>query len=128
MAYGYLTVKGDWKDTFNFLNKAKDINLRIESALNRAGQKGVDALRNAAPKLTGLMADSWGYEIEKSGDGATITWHNYDVEGGYNIALLIQYGHGTGTGGYVKGTDFINPTIESIFNEIAEEVWKEISG
>ena len=127
MAIGYLEVKGDWKDTFDFLNKAKDANFKIDGALNRAGQKGVEALRDAAPVDTGLMASSWGYEIEKDSSGATITWHNYDVEGGYNVAILIQYGHGTGTGGYVKGTDFIHPAMESVFNDIAEEVWKEIS-
>lgn len=127
MSIGYLKVKGDWNSTFNYLNDMKDVTTKIDMALHNAGQKGVDVLRNAAPKDTGLMASSWGYEIEKDVNGASITWHNYDVEGGYNIAILIQYGHGTGTGGYVKGTDFINPAMESIFNEIAEEVWKEIS-
>lgn len=127
MRYAYLTSKGDWNDTFNYLNKVKDSTFEIDSILHNAGQKGVDALRNASPIDTNLMASSWGYEIEKNKKGATITWHNYDIEGGYNVAILIQYGHGTGTGGYVKGKDFINPAIESIFIDIAEEIWEEIS-
>ena len=126
MAIGY-TVKGDWKDTFNYLNKIKDVDFKITAALNEAGEKGCEALRKAAPKETGLMASQWGYTIEQSRDGFTITWHNYDIEGGYNVAILIQYGHGTGTGGYVASYDFINPAMAPIFDEIAEEVWKEIT-
>lgn len=126
MGIGY-TVKGDWKNTFKFLNKAKDAEIKVDRILNEAGVKGCEALRDHAPKETGLMSTSWGYEIEKSDGSFSIIWHNYDVEGGYNVAILIQYGHGTGTGGYVSGTDFINPAIESIFNEIAEEVWREIT-
>lgn len=119
-------VKGDWNKTLSYLKKIQNVDIKITSALNKAGEKGCEALRNAAPKLTGLMATQWGYTIDKLGDGFSITWHNYDVEGGYNVAILIQYGHGTGTGGYVASYDFVNPAIESIFNEIAEEVWKEI--
>ena len=125
MSIGY-TVKGDWKDTFNFLKKAQKIDIKLNGVLNKAGEKGCQALKDHAPKETGLMAESWGYEIEQSDGFCSITWHNYDVEGGYNVAILIQYGHGTGTGGYVTGTDFVNPAIDSIFNEIAEEVWREI--
>lgn len=122
-----LTSKGDWKDTFAFLDRAKDAISKIDVALNRAGERGCEALKMAAPKETGMMASSWGYTIEKGNGGATITWHNYDIEGGYNVAILIQYGHGTGTGGYVAGRDFINPAMESILSEIANDVWKEIS-
>ena len=119
-------TKGDWNDTLSYLKKIQNVDIKVSAALKRAGVKGCEALRKEAPRLTGLMDSQWGYTIEQSGEGFTITWHNYDIEGGYNVAILIQYGHGTGTGGYVSGYDFVNPAIESIFNEIAEEVWKEI--
>lgn len=118
--------RGDFSKTLDFLKKA-DNNYHILPALHAAGQKGVEALRNATPKNTSLAAASWGYTIDGSKGDYTITWHNYDIEGGYNVAILIQYGHGTGTGGYVEGRDFINPSLQPIFDTLADDIWKEIN-
>lgn len=120
----WATDKGDFSKTIKFLKKA---DRNVLPALHAAGQKGVEALRNATPIDTRLAASSWGYTIDGDVGNYTITFHNYDIEGGYNVAILIQYGHGTGTGGYVAGRDFINPALQPIFDSLADDIWKEIN-
>lgn len=90
------------------------------------GQMGVDALANATPKESGRTASSWRYEIKVSGGRYSIEWYNTHIVNGANIAILLQYGHGTGTGGYVAGYDYINPAIRPIFDKISDEVWKRV--
>ena len=96
------------------------------SILEHYGQKGVDALAAATPKDTGKTAESWVYQIEQTGSGWAIVWSNTNVYRGINIAIILQYGHGTGTGGYVQGRDYINPAIQPIFDEMVEKIWKEL--
>ena len=116
--------KGDLKKTTMFLEKClQPFDLGI---LNKYGQMGVEALREASPIDTGLMAHSWYYEIESTMDGAKITWSNSDVEGGYNVAILVQYGHGTKSGKYVPGKDFINPAMRPIFEQLKDKLLKEV--
>lgn len=91
-------------------------------------QKGVEALAAATPVRTGKTASSWGYQIEDTGNSITITWTNSNINQGAQIALLIQYGHGTRTGGYVQGQDYINPAMQEVFAEIENCVWKEVTG
>lgn len=117
--------KGDFKKFNTFCEKLKSI-VKV-SNLDKFGQKGVDALKAATPKDTGLTASSWEYNIKRTNDSVTLEWNNTNVNDGCNIALLIQYGHGTKTGGYVSGTDYINPTLKPIFDEIADGVWKEVT-
>jgi hypothetical protein len=74
-----------------------------------------------------LAADSWSYEIERSGRSVTIKWLNTDIENGFPVAIMLQYGHGTGTGGYVQGMDYINPAMRPIFDSIADQVWKAVT-
>ena len=88
---------------------------------------GVEALSAATPIDTGLAASSWDYEITRDRGVWQITWLNRDVEGGAQVVLLIQYGHGTGTGGYVQGRDFINPAMRPIFDRIANEAWEAVT-
>lgn len=118
-------VKGSWSKTETWLKKSQ--NLRVDSILARYGQAGVDALANATPKLSGRTAASWDYNIEKTSSGYSLTWHNMNIVNGAPIAILIQYGHGTGTGGYVRGIDYINPALKPIFEKIASDIWKEVS-
>lgn len=94
--------------------------------LNRYGQMGVDALSNATPLDTGETATAWNYRIVSRGGRYTIEWFNNNMAGDTPVVILIQYGHGTGTGGYVEGRDFINPAIRPIFDRIANEVWEEV--
>ncbi len=95
--------------------------------LERAGEKGVEALAAATPVRSGKTAASWTYEIERSRSGAIISWLNTYDNIVVNIAIIIQYGHGTGTGGYVAPVDYINPAMESVFQDIADELWEEVT-
>lgn len=119
------THKGNFDKTEKFLKRAKEGDFYKD--LSKYGEMGVKALSEATPIRSGTTADSWGYEIEQSKGSVSIYWTNSNENQGVNIAVLIQYGHGTGTGGYVKGTDYINPAIKPIFDEIADKVWKEVT-
>lgn len=99
----------------------------IYKSLESAAQTGVNALASATPVESGLAQDSWGYNIERSGKSVTITWTNNDIENGFPVAIMLQYGHGTGTGGYVQGQDYINPAMKPIFDRIADQVWKAVT-
>ena len=96
------------------------------SLLKIYGDLGVQALREATPKKTGLTAASWYYDIVEYGEGVSIQWKNRNVQNGVNIAVILQYGHGTGTGGYVEGVDYINPAMRPIFETIANKAWEAI--
>lgn len=122
-----LEASGSTTKTMSFLTKMGNINNDIRSALESAGQRGVDALSAATPVDSGLTASSWGYEVEVAGDTCSIYWTNTNSINGANVAIMLQYGHGTGTGGWVSGRDYINPAIQSIFDQIANDVWKKVT-
>lgn len=124
MATFGLTDSGSPK-TEDFLHKlASGSNLK---GLAKYGQMGVNALAAATPKRTGTTAASWDYRIDGGGGTVKIVWFNTNVNQGANIAMLIQYGHGTGTGGWVSGVDYINPALRPVFERIAAELWSEVS-
>lgn len=120
-----IVSKGDFSKTFKFLERAK--NLVGLSNFDKFGRIGVEALRDYTPKSSGKTADSWYYEIEKSNSGVAIIWKNSNVNKGFNVAVGIQYGHGTGNGGYVRGVDYINPAMQPVFEKIAEDLWREVT-
>lgn len=120
-----LNTRQEGSKTEDFLKRAKD--MKIESVLNKYGKIGAEALARATPIDSGLTASSWGYEVEKNGGGWSIHWTNDNINQNVNIAVILQYGHGTGTGGYVAGQDYINPAIAPIFDQIADEAWKEVT-
>lgn len=97
------------------------------SELDRLALEGVAALALATPRDTGATATSWDYEIKRSNGQISIYWTNDNVNKGVNIAVILQYGHGTRNGGYVMGRDYINPAIRPIFDKIAEAAWKEVT-
>ena len=117
---------GDFKKTESFLAKMKEQG-RIMAVLERHGREGVAALAAVTPLDSGATASSWGYEVKRESGSYSITWTNSNLAGGAPVAILLQYGHGTGTGGYVAGRDYINPAIRPIFDRIAEQVWKEVT-
>lgn len=116
--------KGDFKPTEQFLQKASKLN--IASILERHAKEGVNALSANTPVDSGLTASSWGYEIRISEGSSSIIWTNSNIENGVPIAIVLQYGHGTGTGGYVQGRDYINPVMRPIFDKIAAEIQQEV--
>ena len=119
-----ITSTGDFSRTFKFLEKMKNRNIR--QLLEKYANQGVSALSSATPVDSGLTANSWTYSIEVSGETAKIYWSNTNTNKGVNIALILQYGHGTGTGGYVQGRDYINPAMRPVFDKLAEEAWMEV--
>lgn len=121
-----ITYKGDWSKTASWLNIIKYT--RGLMICHQAGKEGVKALQEATPKKTGLTARCWYYEVEEDKDGFKITWSNSNVENGSNIALLLNYGHGTRNGGYVEGLDYIHPALKDIFNGIAEKTYLQLIG
>ncbi len=119
------TSRGSFDKTESFLKKMMKQDL--SSILNKYAQDGVAALSAATPVDSGDTSKSWTYEVEVGRGSATIVWKNTHLAGGKPIAIMLQYGHGTGTGGYVSGRDYINPAIRPVFDKIAADVWKEVS-
>lgn len=101
--------------------------LDVKRIAEKQAQRGVEALKAATPRESGLAAQSWGYEIVQNGSGVTIRWTNSNVENGFPVAIALQYGYGTGTGGYVQGRDYINPAMRPVFESIANEVWRAVT-
>ena len=120
-----LTAKGDLNNTYKFLDRIlkRDFYKNLEAY----GQEGVNALAEATPKKTGKTAASWEFDIDRGLNSVAITWRNTNINNGVNIAIILQYGHGTGWGGYVQGRDYINPAIRPVFDKIAESIWKEVT-
>lgn len=118
---------GDFSKTIGWLKRLQRINEQISKVAPAGAQRGVRALSQATPKDSARAAASWAYKIESSQTKTTITWTNSDIENGFPVVIMLQYGHGTGTGGYVQGQDFINPAIRPIFDEIAKTVWKAVT-
>lgn len=121
----FFRQKGDFKKTEKLLKKSFGRGYR--TILEKYAQQGVEALSAATPVDTGLTASSWYYEIVETQNGLSIVWNNGNVNEGVNIALILQYGHGTGGGGYVVGRDYINPALRPIFNKMADAAWKEVT-
>lgn len=117
--------KGDFRKTTNFLIKMSK--RQFLKRLDEYGQMGVTALKAATPVRTGKTASSWNYEIHQNGSGASLTWTNSNKSGGVPIVFYIQYGHGTKSGRYIQGYDFINPAIRPIFDQIKEDLWGEVT-
>lgn len=117
--------KGDYSKVTRYLQKVGPAS-RV-SVLDKYGQMGVAALASATPKESGLTANSWYYEIEREAGVYKITFHNSHINKGVPIAIILQYGHGTGTGGWVEGRDYINPAIQPIFDQIVNDAWEEVT-
>lgn len=116
---------GSWDSTESWLKSIVDGN--VFKSLEKYGRRGVDALSAGTPVDSGETANSWTYEVKHEGDKYIIEWHNTYVNDGVPIAIILQYGHGTGTGGYVQGRDYINPRMRPIFDQMADEVWSEVT-
>ena len=117
--------KGDFSKLTTFFEKAKE-SVHFGD-LDKYGREGVSALSSATPVDTGLTAKSWYYEIENNNGSVKINFKNSNIQNGVPIAIILQYGHATGNGGWVQGRDYINPAIQPIFDKITNEAWKEVT-
>lgn len=118
-------VSGGFTKTERFLNRMK--RREYLNVLDEFGRDGVQALRNATPVDSGATAEAWDYEIKRTRNYTEIVWTNSNINDSVPIAVILQYGHGTGTGGYVQGRDYINPAIRPVFDKIAEKAWKVVT-
>ena len=121
--------KGDFNHLEAFLANGLHLKPAIRMILNKYGKLGVEALKEATPKDTGKTSESWSYEVVEDKDGKLkIVWRNSNLGNGWApIAILLQYGHATGNGGYVQGVDYINPAIDKVFHRLADEAWEEVN-
>ena len=119
-----ISQKGSLSKTFKFLKKVYSFDFQWK--LRKYGERGVEALRAATPRDTGTTAESWSYEIHTGLDSVEVVWTNSNNNHGVYIAVLIEYGHATRNGGWVHGVDFINPAIQPIFDEMADDIWKSL--
>ena len=117
--------KGDFSKLNRYFERVKEA-AKI-GVLDKYGRAGVAALASATPVKSGKTANSWTYEIERQNGSASIVFHNTNINQGVPIAIILQYGHGTGTGGWVQGRDYINPSIQPIFDKLADDAWKEVT-
>lgn len=117
--------KGSFKNTQRFLRKMSKF--EITGLLTKYAARGVSALESATPYESGLAARSWYAEVKVTPEYARITWLNSDVENGFPVAIMLQYGYATGTGGWVQGRDYINPAIRPIMDDISRAVWKVVT-
>lgn len=120
-----VTVTGSTKQLEGFLTRAQKVD--IQGILQSCGQIGVNALAANTPVESGLAQHSWSFQVSRRGNNYRIDWLNGDVENGFHVAIALQYGYSTGTGGYVVGRDYINPAMRPIFDEIADRVWKAVT-
>ena len=122
-----LSCRGNYNKTEKFLKDAKDLN-EIRQVMERYGREGVAALSAATPIDTGETASSWSFEVVQDADSVSLVFTNSSAtKTGIPITILLQYGHGNGRGGYVRGRDFINPAIQPIFDQLLDEAWKEVT-
>ena len=117
--------RGDFSKLNRYMERLKNV-VRLGD-LDKYGREGVAALASATPVESGVTASSWYYEIQHTKETAVISFHNSNVQNGVPIAIILQYGHGTGTGGWVEGRDYINPAVQPVFDEIANNAWKEVT-
>lgn len=117
--------KGNFKKLERYFARVRNTRNTID--FDEFGRRGVAALRSATPVRTGLAANSWYYTIEKTENSVTINFNNSDIENGIPIAIILQYGHATKNGGWVEGRDYINPSVQPIFDELAKNAWREVT-
>ena len=117
--------KGDFSRSIKWLQKLQ--RAEFYKRVNAIAAQGTSALASATPVDSSKTAQSWSHEVKITRTSCRVEWHNSNVNQGVSIAIILQYGHGTGTGGYVAGRDYINPAIRPIFDKIAEDVWSEVT-
>lgn len=117
--------KGDFSKLTKYFERVKKA-ARV-SVLEKYAKAGVAALSSATPVDSGTTAASWYYEIERQNGRVAINFCNSNINKGVPIAIILQYGHGTGTGGWVEGRDYINPALQPVFDQLAADAWREVT-
>lgn len=122
ITFGY---RGDFERLEKYLIKSKDA-VTLEH-FKRYGERGVEALKAATPVDSGKTAMSWRYEINQVDGKYSLTFHNDNVvDDWFNVAIMLDVGHGTGTGGWVEGLHYIDPALQPVFEQMAHDLWLEV--
>lgn len=117
---------GDFKKISKQLNKLSKFDAK--ALLNKYGDIGCGYLSDETPFDTGLTSELWDFEVIKYKQGQeVINWFNDNEINGFNVALGLEYGYGTRQGGYVPGTDYINPALKAVCDEFIDELWEEVT-
>jgi hypothetical protein len=119
------TSSGSFKKMESFLGRSSKVD--ILGIMNSCGQRGVIALSSATPVDSGKAKSSWSYKATRRGSVYSLAWYNSDTENGFPVVIMLQYGYGTGTGGFVEGRDYINPAIRPIFDDLSHKIWKAVT-
>lgn len=118
-------IRGSFKNMESFLKKSSKVD--ILKIMDSCGQRGVVALSSATPVDSGRAKSSWSYKATKKGNIYSLAWYNSDNENGFPVVIMLQYGYGTGTGGFVEGRDYINPAIRPIFDDLSHKIWRAVT-
>ena len=120
-----LQASGSFKHTSSFFDRV--LHRDFYRNLSKYGQQGVDALKSVTPIDTGETAASWTYSVYFNKDTIKISWYNNNQSERVPVVVLLQYGHATRDGRFIRGLDFVNPAIRPIFEEMSESIWKEVT-
>lgn len=120
-----VTVSGHFDRTEGFL--ARLLRTDIRSKLEVIGKQGVSALTALTPKDSGTTASAWGYVVEGRNGVWSLSWTNSNINKGVPIAIILEHGHATGTGGWVRGRSYIPRALRPIIDKLADEAWKVVT-
>lgn len=127
MSHRYITIKsdGDFFKAKKFMKRANDASKfeNIRTIMNQC----IQALKKATPEDTGKTADSWEYSIKNTDYGYDVEVRNSNIQNGICIALLLEYGHATGNGGWVEGQHYMRPVLTKYYNKILQDTWERIT-
>ena len=122
----YFKHTGDLSKTEKMFKQA--ISKDWQQLMDHYGRIGCDALAANTPVDTGKTASSWTYKTIRTPFSITLQFHNTNVIRGVNIALILQFGRGVPTGGFIEGRDYINPAISPLFDQMVINAWREVTG
>ena len=108
---------GDFKNTETFLLSKKKSSFTKEE-IEDIAEKSIELFKKNTPSKSGKTAESWTYDISYENNEYVIYINNENVQHGLNIAILVDTGHGTGSGTYVSGKHYIDSTIREIYEYI----------
>lgn len=116
--------KGNFENLDKYFHKSSEI-VKVKD-IEPIARKCVQKLIEVTPKDSGLTAESWNYLIVRNDEGVTIQINNTNIQNGINVALLIEYGHGTRNGSWIEGKNYIAPTVLSAYLEVMNSTWEEL--
>lgn len=88
----------------------------IYDNLKKIAEESLDDFKKASP--TSEIASNWGYYIEKNNNNFILIFENSTIINGENIAIIIDAGHGTVSGKWVPGTNYLKEPVKKTYERI----------